>query len=193
MGYLLDKNYNALDRMDHWDKETGEMIKKRLAEEVGRREKFSFLTEEEGAMLFLLVQTLIFQPEDDQRVKIAEAIDKGLSPGKSGVRFGHNPWRGEFYKQGIAATMEYFKDELKHKFDVKGDYEKLAGLIRKKIGSADDDFLADFFRLVLSDAVEIYYSHPSAWNKIGFPGPAYPEGYAYLDCGEADEWEPKYL
>jgi hypothetical protein len=26
-------------------------------------------------------------------------------------------------------------------------------------------------------ACTAFYSHPTAWNEIGFPGPAYPRGY----------------
>ena len=26
-------------------------------------------------------------------------------------------------------------------------------------------------------ACTAFYAHPSAWNEIGFPGPAYPRGY----------------
>ena len=28
-----------------------------------------------------------------------------------------------------------------------------------------------------------FYSHPWAWNEIGFGGPAYPRGYARLGVG----------
>ena len=30
-----------------------------------------------------------------------------------------------------------------------------------------------------------FYSHPWAWNEIGFGGPAYPRGYARLGPGSA--------
>ncbi len=29
-------------------------------------------------------------------------------------------------------------------------------------------------------ALEAFYSHPWAWNEIGFGGPAYPQGYMRL-------------
>jgi hypothetical protein len=34
-----------------------------------------------------------------------------------------------------------------------------------------------------------FYSHPWAWNEIGFGGPAYPRGYARLGAGEREHWE----
>lgn len=35
----------------------------------------------------------------------------------------------------------------------------------------------------------IYYAHPTAWNEIGFGGPAYPRGYASLNHGLPEPWE----
>jgi hypothetical protein len=41
-----------------------------------------------------------------------------------------------------------------------------------------------------------FYSHPWAWNEIGFGGPAYPRGYSrfgspHLDTAERETWEGK--
>jgi hypothetical protein len=40
-------------------------------------------------------------------------------------------------------------------------------------------------RMVLS----AFYSHPWAWNEIGFGGPAYPRGFARLGPGQREHWE----
>ena len=34
-----------------------------------------------------------------------------------------------------------------------------------------------------------FYSHPWAWNEIGFGGPAYPRGYSRLGAGLSETWE----
>ena len=34
-----------------------------------------------------------------------------------------------------------------------------------------------------------FYSHPWAWNEIGFGGPAYPRGYKALGVGKREGWE----
>lgn len=36
-----------------------------------------------------------------------------------------------------------------------------------------------------------YYAHPYAWDEIGFGGPAYPRGYASLNFGAPEPWEPR--
>ena len=43
--------------------------------------------------------------------------------------------------------------------------------------------------LLVQDCVEAYYSHPWAWDEIGFGGPSYPRGYMRLERGEAETWE----
>ncbi len=37
----------------------------------------------------------------------------------------------------------------------------------------------------------VYYAHPYAWDQIGFSGPAYPRGYAALNHGAPEPWEPR--
>ncbi|HZT85999.1 MAG TPA: hypothetical protein VE984_11395, partial [Gaiellaceae bacterium] len=48
--------------------------------------------------------------------------------------------------------------------------------------------------LVGRQLCEQFYSHPWAWNEIGFGGPAYPRGYArfgspHLQGHEREAWE----
>ena len=42
---------------------------------------------------------------------------------------------------------------------------------------------------VLHDIVSAYYAHPTAWNEIGFGGPAAPRGYVRMDFDRRDPWE----
>ncbi len=46
-----------------------------------------------------------------------------------------------------------------------------------------------FWMLLVADCVDAYYSHPWAWDEIGFGGPAYPRAYMRLERGEAEPWE----
>ena len=38
-------------------------------------------------------------------------------------------------------------------------------------------------------AVTAFYSHPWAWDEIGFGGPAYPRGYKNIGMGALEPWE----
>ena len=46
-----------------------------------------------------------------------------------------------------------------------------------------------WINIALRQIVGIYYSHPYAWDEIGFGGPAYPRGYAALNHGAREPWE----
>ena len=38
-------------------------------------------------------------------------------------------------------------------------------------------------------ACTAFYSHPWAWNEIGFPGPAYPRGYKNMGLDKREPFE----
>jgi len=38
-------------------------------------------------------------------------------------------------------------------------------------------------------ACTAFYSHPSAWAEIGFPGPAYPRGYKNIGVDKLEPYE----
>jgi hypothetical protein len=46
-----------------------------------------------------------------------------------------------------------------------------------------------FWMLLVQDCAGAYYSHPWAWDEIGFGGPAYPRAYTRLERGEPEPWE----
>jgi hypothetical protein len=43
--------------------------------------------------------------------------------------------------------------------------------------------------VLMRSVLSAFYSHPWAWNEIGFGGPAYPRGYARMGVGQREEWE----
>lgn len=46
-----------------------------------------------------------------------------------------------------------------------------------------------FYQRLLHDITSAYYAHPTAWNEIGFGGPASPRGYVRLGENSRDPWE----
>ena len=181
MKYVIAENYNSLDRLKSWDEETQKAIQKRILEEKKGKTAFSFLGIDKGRILKALVDLLIPQPAGETYIEIAEIIDRSLTHKKEGVRYGDDPWRGEFYEQSLAVIM-----------DMTATGAAIERILSSVLRKNDEYPLKRFVRLVLRDAALIYYSHPSAWNEIGFPGPSYPEGYFMLGCGESDPWEPQY-
>ena len=67
--------------------------------------------------------------------------------------------------------------------DVKAQ-EALIGRMRR--GEADEELSVEakeFIDRLLVLACAGYLAHPDAWERIGFNGPAYPEGYAWISKG----------
>jgi hypothetical protein len=57
---------------------------------------------------------------------------------------------------------------------------------RMRRGEADEELSLDakeFIDRLLVLACAGYLAHPDAWERIGFNGPAYPEGYAWISKG----------
>jgi hypothetical protein len=75
------------------------------------------------------------------------------------------------HARGFAAFGEAAQDEL---------------IRRMRRGQADEElgFAAkEFIDRLLTLACAGYLAHPDGWERIGFNGPAYPEGYAWISRG----------
>lgn len=48
---------------------------------------------------------------------------------------------------------------------------------------------AEIWNLWMRYVCAAFYSHPWAWNEIGFPGPAYPRGYKNLGLDRREPFE----
>jgi hypothetical protein len=58
---------------------------------------------------------------------------------------------------------------------------------RMRRGEADDELGVPaklFIDRLLDKALTGYLAHPDTWERIGFAGPAYPEGYAWIGLDE---------
>jgi hypothetical protein len=57
-------------------------------------------------------------------------------------------------------------------------------IARMRRGQADEDFglpAKEFVDRLLVSALAGYLAHPDTWERIGFNGPAYPNGYAWIN------------
>jgi hypothetical protein len=53
----------------------------------------------------------------------------------------------------------------------------------------DDMSCERAWSVIMRATLAAFYSHPWAWNEIGFGGPAYPRGYTRLGVGMSEQWE----
>ena len=89
------------------------------------------------------------------------------------------PPRAELFQQGLTALAQRGFAGLPQ-----DEQDALVGRMRR--GEADDELglpARDFVDRLLVTALAGYLAHPSTWERIGFMGPAYPEGYAWISSG----------
>jgi hypothetical protein len=64
------------------------------------------------------------------------------------------------------------------------EQDELIGRMRRGEGDVELGFEAkEFVDRLLEKALAGYLAHPSAWERIGFNGPAYPHGYSWIHPG----------
>jgi hypothetical protein len=99
---------------------------------------------------------------------------------------GHAVGRGD-RAPGVPPIPELFRRGLKALADRRfaqlpvTEQDALIGRMRRGEADAELDLPAkEFVDRLLVHALAGYLSHPGTWERIGFNGPAYPEGYAWI-------------
>ncbi|WP_048861555.1 gluconate 2-dehydrogenase subunit 3 family protein, partial [Acidisphaera rubrifaciens] len=188
--------YDVLAKRDtpSWNDATRAVIDARLAVE----HKPVFLDVTEWAALDALCDRLMPQPAGRPRVPLAAYVDRQLAAGKTkGYRFAGMPHPPEAWKRALAALDEVAAREQGRPFAAltAADQDALLGRIRDGTleaaalrGMPTKTFWSSH---VLHDVLGAYYAHPTAWNEMGWGGPASPRGYVRLDLDRHDPWEPE--
>lgn len=187
--------YSTLSQKSFWDATTREEVLKRL----GKVPEIRFFSEYELPVITAVCDRVI--PQDDRlpefRIPIVNHIDEKLFENRlDGYRYADMPPDQDAYRLGIKAIDETAiaihgarfvelyplsqDDVLKSIHDNK----HLAALqIWKQLP------MHHFWMLLLTDCAAAYYSHPWAWDEIGYGGPAYPRAYMRLEGGMPEPWE----
>ncbi len=186
--------YDVLDKRDtpSWNQVTRDVIERRLATPRGPR----FFAAQEWQTLEALCGRILPQPPDRPAVSIAALIDaKLLAGGTQGFSIGALPHDREAWKIGLAALdaealaahgngFHQLAADRQDALLARAQRGELAGAAWR--GMPSDLF---FSKRVLGDIPAAYYAHPTAWNEIGFGGPASPRGYVRMALDRRDPWE----
>jgi hypothetical protein len=143
-----------------------------------RREPLGQLGGELEPHLRALVARLL--PGVDADIDLASFVDAHVDHriGR-GDRAPGIPAIPELLRAGLEALAARAFAEL-----AEGDQDALIGRMRR--GDADDELglpAKAFIDRLLVVALAGYLAHPDIWERIGFNGPAYPEGYAWISRG----------
>lgn len=187
--------YQTLSQRNFWDAATREEVERR----VYRVPEIRFFRGDELSLMSAVCDRIL--PQDDRlpetRIPIVNYIDERLFKKEiSGYRYEDMPPDEEAYRLGLRAIDETAGltqgakfvdlDPLRQDFVLKSIHkgEKLAAPeIWARVS------IERFWHLLVQDCVAAYYSHPWAWDEIGYGGPAYPRAYTRLEGGLPEPWE----
>lgn len=175
-----------------WNEQTRRVIDQRLA--LPREARF--LPEREWRTLAAVCSRIVPQPKTRPPVPIAAMVDAKLFENRGdGYRDHRLPPLREAWRRGLTAIDAEARRRHGVGFDAL-DVDEQDALLR----AAQDGRLSDptwegmdsalfFAKRLLPDIVMSYYGHPTAWNEIGFGGPASPRGYVRMNFDRRDPWE----
>ena len=152
--------------------------------------ELSFFTQDEQATAGPLFDLLLDQRESP-KVPVLELVDHRLALDESdGWFYDDLPEDRQAWRLTLALLDGDAHDRYGESFhDL--DAKEQSGIIQ----AVQDAELwhgiagAHVWSLWTRYACSSFYSHPWAWNEIGFGGPAYPRGYQALGVGKLEHWE----
>ncbi len=180
--------FDAAGQAPHWDRVTAEAVLGRLTPPA----PLKFFTEAETACAGALLDQLLAQG-NGPRVPLLEMIDARLSAGETdGWRYADMPEDGQAWRESLASLdADAFLRCGTSFAEARGtDQMALIQAVQDR-GSGDWHGLpaGHVWSLWTRYACTAFYSHPAAWNEIGFPGPAYPRGYKNAGAGKREPFE----
>lgn len=185
---------DILSQQAHWDRATRELVLDRVHNVPPVR----FFVPHEVEILQAVIDTVM--PQDDrppeQRVPILNYVDESVYEGTiPGYRHEDMPEARTAWHWGLQGIDQTSQALLGRRFVELAPGERHTVIQRIVQGDPPGRVwermpATRFFTGVLMGAViDAYYAHPTAWNEIGYGGPAYPRGYYALSYGEPEHWE----
>jgi hypothetical protein len=180
--------FSSVDESDHWDRATQGAVLVRL----GLPPDIRFFTPREEAVARALFDQLLDQ-QSDPRVPVVNMVDSRLAEAETdGWRYADLPEDGQAWRETLAALDQDAVERHGQGFP-EVTLDQQTSLLRavQDLGSKKWHGMtaARVWSLWTRYACTAFYSHPWAWDEIGFPGPAYPRGYKNLGLDRLEPFE----
>ncbi|HEY7052237.1 MAG TPA: gluconate 2-dehydrogenase subunit 3 family protein [Mycobacterium sp.] len=182
--------FDVLDQVHVWDDVTAGVVLARLT----LPNMLSFFTPKEVGIAHPMLDLLLGQ-DGEPRVPVLPLIDERLSTGET------DGWHYDDMPEDAQAwcdTLGYL-DEDAHARHGAGyaelTHNQQACLLQDVQDLSDrgetwhGPAASHVWSLWTRYATTAFYSHPWAWNEIGFSGPAYPRGYLNPGVNAREKWE----
>ncbi|HEY3578019.1 MAG TPA: gluconate 2-dehydrogenase subunit 3 family protein [Gaiellaceae bacterium] len=190
-------DYDVLEQADHWD----EVTRRVVLERVGSVPEIRFFAMEEVETLTAFADIVLAQ-DSEPRIPVLAYVDQKLFNGeRDGYRYFDMPADDETWRRVARGLDEEARRRGHDRFallPVDRQLEVCHGFATGKLhkGAWDTLNVSRAWSVVMRYLLQSFYSHPWAWNEIGFGGPAYPRGYSrfgspHLQSAERETWEGK--
>ncbi len=176
-----------------WNEQTRRVIDRRLAIDPSEHR---FFNEAEWASLCALCDRIVPQHPGRTPIPVAAMVDlKMFRNEQDGYRNARLPEMRQAWRIGLAALEREARHAHScsfHELPPDRQDQLIAAMQRGELHDASwagvppDLF---FTGRVIPDIVKSYYAHPTAWNEIGWGGPASPRGYVRMQANRRDPWE----
>jgi Gluconate 2-dehydrogenase subunit 3 len=179
--------FDVLSQARHWDQVTADLVLDRTRPPP----PLKFFTAAEEACAAALLDQITGQEEP--RVPVLSMVDARLAAGQTdGWRYADMPEDGQAWRD----TLSYLDADAAVRCGTA--FADAAAVDQMALLQAVQDLgpgewhglpAAHVWSLWTRYACTAFYSHPSAWSEIGFPGPAYPRGYKNPGVGKREPFE----
>ena len=179
--------FDVLGQAETWDAVTRTVVLARLVPPAS----LCFFGAAQEPAARALVDRLLAQ-DGEPRLPVLEMIDRRLSERQGdGYRHKEMPEDWEAWSRSIDGLELDAREETGRPFaDLDSSEQKsLIEHVRTLEGDWHGLPAGRLFELWMRYVCDAFYSHPSAWNEIGFGGPAYPRGYKNLGIDRREPWE----
>lgn len=180
--------FNTTGQARHWDAATASVVMGRL----GRPPDIRFFTATQEAAASALFNQLLDQREEP-RIPVVAMVDARLAAQETdGWHYEDMPADADAWRQTLAALDDEARIRCGTVFAAAGWHEQTRLL--QGIQNLGPDLwhgipAKQTWSLWTRYACTAFYSHPWAWEEIGFAGPAYPRGYKNIGVDSLEPFE----
>jgi hypothetical protein len=180
--------YDVLEQRDHWDEATRKVVMARVEQVPPIR----FFSESEARTLGAFCDCVTAQ-DADPKIPVINFVDQKFQEGKlDGFQHAGMPDDREVWRR-MARVLD---ERARVRCDVASyadcpldtQHHICEEFANSRLDTGDME-CSTAWSVMMRAVLSAFYSHPWAWNEIGFGGPAYPRGYSRLGMGMREPWE----
>jgi gluconate 2-dehydrogenase subunit 3-like protein len=186
-------DHDVLSQTGHWDDVTRRVV----VDRVENVPPIRFFDADERRTLIAFCDVVTAQ-DSEPRIPVLSYVDEKLYEGKRDGWQHHDLPDDDVVWRRVARGLDDEARAKTYASFAEAPLEEQVGIVHRFSkadlhgGIWETMNVANAFSVVMRYVVQAFYSHPWAWNEIGFGGPAYPRGYAAFgnpELGEREHWE----